>query len=339
MTNNKQKIYQIALYSSIFLMVIFALLVSYNKISQAELNLADKLAGRMLLQVENNGESWYVNPATKKRHFLNRPVDAFQIMQSLGLGITNNDLNKIPVGIIEYDDNDDDNDGLKNRLEIALGTDINNTDTDNDGYSDYEEIINNFNPLSELELTVDDDFINNNKGKILLQIENHGEAWYIDPVNKKRYYLGRPIDAFQIMQEFGLGITNDNINQITIAFELLEPIQPEPTPPPGCTNCTSTTPVLAMIGAANAFATNNPDTAKQYFIADMHRAIEYTFEYQGKESLQLIADLLLSSHLDEQTENLAIYKTNAYIAIMDAETELIFNVEKGEDGIWRLRSL
>lgn len=54
----------------------------------------------------------------------------------------------------------------------------------------------------------------NLKGRILLQVEQHGEAWYINPVDNKRYYLGRPDDAFQIMRNFGLGITDNNLNQI-----------------------------------------------------------------------------------------------------------------------------
>ena len=46
------------------------------------------------------------------------------------------------------------------------------------------------------------------KGRILLQVESSGEAWYVNPDNEKRYYLGRPADAFQIMRELGLGVSN-----------------------------------------------------------------------------------------------------------------------------------
>ncbi|WKZ24954.1 MAG: hypothetical protein QY321_00795 [Patescibacteria group bacterium] len=42
---------------------------------------------------------------------------------------------------------DDDNDGLTNLEEIALGTDPSNPDTDGDGYLDLEEINNNYNPV------------------------------------------------------------------------------------------------------------------------------------------------------------------------------------------------
>ncbi|MDI3496058.1 MAG: hypothetical protein PWQ35_79 [Patescibacteria group bacterium] len=43
-------------------------------------------------------------------------------------------------------------------------------------------------------------------GRILLQVEAHGEAWYVEPVSSKRYYLGRPHDAFALMQNLGLGV-------------------------------------------------------------------------------------------------------------------------------------
>ncbi len=45
--------------------------------------------------------------------------------------------------------NDLDGDGLNDSLESILGTDVNNTDTDNDGYNDFNEISNGHNPLGE----------------------------------------------------------------------------------------------------------------------------------------------------------------------------------------------
>ena len=59
--------------------------------------LAARLAGMILLQVEEKGEAWYVNPKNKQRYYLGRPADAFAIMRSLGLGITNADLSQIAV--------------------------------------------------------------------------------------------------------------------------------------------------------------------------------------------------------------------------------------------------
>jgi len=53
-------------------------------------------------------------------------------------------------------------------------------------------------------------------GKILIDTEDYGRAYYIYPVDQKAYYLGQPIDAFQIMQNLGLGITNEDIRKIEV---------------------------------------------------------------------------------------------------------------------------
>jgi len=44
-------------------------------------------------------------------------------------------------------------------------------------------------------------------GRIFLQVQDVGQAWYVYPVDAKRYYLGRPDDAFNIMRQLGLGIS------------------------------------------------------------------------------------------------------------------------------------
>jgi hypothetical protein len=54
-------------------------------------------------------------------------------------------------------------------------------------------------------------------GRILLQVQAHGEAWYVNPVNLQRYYLGKPDDAYSLMRKLGLGITNVDLNKIAIA--------------------------------------------------------------------------------------------------------------------------
>ena len=45
------------------------------------------------------------------------------------------------------------------------------------------------------------------KGHILLQVEKHGEAWYVDPVTAKRYYMKDGPTAYQMMRSFGLGVS------------------------------------------------------------------------------------------------------------------------------------
>jgi hypothetical protein len=56
-----------------------------------------KLSGKILLRVETNGEAYYVNPTDLKMYYLGRPADAFNIMREKGLGISNEDLNTVPV--------------------------------------------------------------------------------------------------------------------------------------------------------------------------------------------------------------------------------------------------
>ena len=119
--------------------------------------LSDRLAGKILLQVEQKGEAWYVNPATRSRHFLARPVDAFGVMRDLGLGVSENDFESFA------------------------------------GYAP-----------SRLA------------GRILLRVESMGEAYYVNPDDNKMYFLGRPSDAFDVMRNLGLGISNDNIRKLGI---------------------------------------------------------------------------------------------------------------------------
>ncbi|KKQ61734.1 MAG: Thrombospondin type 3 repeat superfamily protein [Parcubacteria group bacterium GW2011_GWE2_38_18] len=176
-------------------------------------NLLNKLKGYILLQVESLGEAWYVGP--EKRYYLKDGDSAFEIMNNFGLGIKNKDLNKIPVGII-YDpaEKDFDSDGLSDKLEKAIGTDPNNFDTDGDGYNDSEEVENGYDPNGKNKLPVDKKINERLKGKILLQVESLGEAWYVNIKDGKRYYMANGNSAFNIMKNMGVGITNDNLNKI-----------------------------------------------------------------------------------------------------------------------------
>ncbi len=186
---------------------------SYNVI-KAE-TISERLGGKILLQVENNGEAWYVKPSDGKRIYMADGEVAYNMMRDLGLGITNNDLAKIPIGIEDrFECLDTDNDGLCNKLEEGLGTDINNSDSDGDGYNDGLEVKNGYNPLGSNKLTYDNSLINNLKGKILLQVESRGEAWYVNPDDNKRYYMTDGDAAYQIMKFLSLGISNIDLEKI-----------------------------------------------------------------------------------------------------------------------------
>ena len=137
---------------SIFFLVL--LLILSSKIVKAE-DFSGKLIGKILLQVEQNGEAWYVNPVDHMRYYLGRPADAFKVMREQGLGISNKDFNS-------------------------------------------------FNMTAPIRLS----------GRILLKVEDKGQAYYVSTSDFKMHYLGRPADAFKVMREQGLGITDENLNKI-----------------------------------------------------------------------------------------------------------------------------
>jgi len=118
--------------------------------------LTEKLKGRILLQVEDHGEAWYVEPKTSKRYYMANGSEAYNIMRNLGVGITNKDLEKVKTN---------------------------------------------------------QSFAKQHSGKIFLQVENYGEAYYID-VDGNAHYLKDGNEAYNIIRELGLGITNNDLRKI-----------------------------------------------------------------------------------------------------------------------------
>ncbi len=139
----------------VIILSFLALMLVLNVNSANAADISSKLKGKILLQVEENGEAWYLNPVNNKMYYLGRPADAFGIMRSLGLGVSNKDF-----------------------------------------YT--------FNGVAPKKLA----------GRILLKIEDKGEAYYVHPDSLKMYYLGRPADAFDVMRNLGLGISNEDLNKL-----------------------------------------------------------------------------------------------------------------------------
>lgn len=185
-------------------------------LSQAvDKKLTERLRGKILLQVDNNGEAWYIDAKTDKRFYLKDGATAYTALRAFGLGITNDDISQIPIGIEERAIVEDtDGDGLPDKLEETLGTDINNPDTDGDGHSDGEEVRLGYNPLGAGRVMVRASVANRLAGKILLQVEDKGQAWYVH--EGKRYYMKDGEQAYQLMRYKSLGITNGDIRKISV---------------------------------------------------------------------------------------------------------------------------
>ena len=147
----------------LFLIIIFCSILPLNFSRAAETELAENLAGRILLQVESYGRAWYVDPVSLERYYLQDGNEAYFLMRTKGLGITNNDLAQIPT-----------------KKGLAF----------------------NKNLVSRL------------KGRILLQVEGHGEAWYVDPIDGLRYYMQNGQAAYDLMRTKSLGITNSDLSKI-----------------------------------------------------------------------------------------------------------------------------
>ncbi len=308
------------------------LLLSSLLSTKAQIDLTKKLSGYILLQVEGHGESWYLNPQDYKRYYLGKPIDAFNIMKKFGIGITNKNLEKIPIGLISYKCSDSDGDGLCDNLEVALGTNPYKFDSDNDGYNDKEEIINNYNPVGTGKINIDKNFVQNNLGKIFLQTERNGEAWYLNPKDQKRYYLGCPLDALMIMRFLSLGINNNNLNKITIGTINNQ----NNTNISQNQNCDRNIDTI-ISNVANAIRAGNIQKALSYFVPKMQPAVKYTLNFLNDNGRLLLGNILSDAKLIQSNDEQKIYSNEIYFN--GEKIKVNFIIKKQLDGKWLLTNL
>jgi uncharacterized protein affecting Mg2+/Co2+ transport len=121
-------------------------------------NLVSRLKGYILLQVEQHGEAWYVNPVNSFRYFLKDGDTAYNVMRNMGLGISNANLEK----------------------------------------------------LKAQEKTLVDRL----KGRIVLQVEKNGEAYYVNPQTGVLSYLKNGWEAYNVMRNLSLGIKDVDLAKI-----------------------------------------------------------------------------------------------------------------------------
>lgn len=211
MQKNKKTIFTFLVFS------IFSLIFIFPKISLAS-SLSFELRGQLLIQVENKGQAWYVDKENGLRHVLKSDNSSIETVKNIALGISNNNLKKIPVAV----DNrliriDSDNDGLDDRLERAIGTNSFNPDSDGDSYNDALELKSHYDPLGSGRLSIDINFSKKLAGKFLLQVEGRGELWYLSPRDNLRYYIGDYEDLLKVVSVLGRGISDENIKFIADA--------------------------------------------------------------------------------------------------------------------------
>jgi hypothetical protein len=125
-------------------------------------SVADRVAGKIVIQVEANGEAWYVSPTTKQRTYLNGANTAYKVMGEMSTGISNADFNAINTG---------------NAADVPARV----------------------------------------VGKFLLKVEDKGKLYYVNPTDKKIIMVSSPADATNVIKTTGLGISNSDINKITVA--------------------------------------------------------------------------------------------------------------------------
>ncbi len=184
-------------------------------------SLSERLKGYILLQAESRGEAWYVNPADSKRYYLKDGAVAYEMMKKFGIGITDANIKKIIIGTEDrWEEFDYDGDGLPDDTENAIGTDMHDQDSDSDGFIDGVETSGGYNPLGSGLWPIDKKFSEAQKGRMLLQVEQHGEAWYVNPKNSRRYYMKDGDSAYKIMKFLSLGIKNSELEKIEVGIIL-----------------------------------------------------------------------------------------------------------------------
>lgn len=94
-----------------------------------------------------------------------------------------------------------------------------------DGYTAYEIMRSMSLGITNADLAkiptakgqrADTKLVNRLKGRILLQVEKNGEAWYVNPTDGLRYYLQNGEVAYELMRKFALGISNENLKTIAV---------------------------------------------------------------------------------------------------------------------------
>lgn len=181
-----------------------------------------------------------------------RVNSAFLNISEAAAGISNGDLNKIPVADVWPVGTDTDSDGIPDEAESSLGTSATSSDTDADGYSDKDELLRGFNPLGAGNLPIDQGFADKQKGRVFKQSWGGGYLWYVSQAGK-RYFLSpiqQPEQAAPAVAPIA-STTPAAVNFASSSTSTIPPPPPKPVEP----NNAPAAPV------ANDFDNANPANA------------------------------------------------------------------------------
>ncbi len=241
-------------------------------------DIADNLKGKILLQVEGDGQAWYVVPGTQERAYLGRPADAFRIMRELGIGVSEKDYNfwgdKAPEKL---------------------------------------------------------------SGNIILRVEAKGEAYYVNPSNLEMKYLGRPADAFKVMRELGLGISDENLEKVSVMEKYKEDIEADVY-----LSDKFKTDIEAIVEKQNIYKWNFLVTLRNgpLIQGELYKEERESIEEVTLESLLLDeSNILTKEEITEQIEETYGEIENLKIAIDNYEKTYGFNNESEKEVLAYLNKL
>ncbi len=187
--------------------IAFILLLSFLimpfKFADAVDNIGQRLRGRLLLAIQQGGAVYYVDNVNYQKHLI-KWDNALPIFQQFALGITDEDLLKIPV---------------------AVETIRENLDSDSDSYTDRSELEHGFSPYIpgayQGRFQVDKNFANRLKNKFLLQVNQGGAIWYVDNNGVRHNVRWSNLKA--LFEKLALGITNNDLSNIVTENNLQSP--------------------------------------------------------------------------------------------------------------------
>lgn len=165
-------------------------------------------------------------------------------------------------------------------------------------------------------------------GYLLLRTEAKGEAWYVNPKNLKRYYLGRPADAFEVMKKLSTGISDADLKKIVPDYADTTP-EITPVQPPSNEETFYT--------AASAIRQGNDSAAISYFTDEMQPVMAHALTSLNNEGKFNLGNIMSGAKLSSSTADEKIYSTTIYFA--GYTKTLYFHVKKQASGKWLIANL